>query len=412
LEIRKVNIKLLNPAEYNPRIDLKKGDDEYNKLERSIKQFGYIDPIIWNEQTGNVVGGHQRLKILIDSGELEVEVSVVNLSIDDEKVLNVSLNKIAGGWENRKLSDLFEELKLAEVDISLTGFSDEEIAKIKAEFETNEIVDDDFDIDEALPEVPVSQEGDVWVLGKHRLMCGDSTSIDDVQALMAGVKARYIFTDPPWNVNYGANKKHPSYKPRTILNDKMSTEDFGSFLFSAFECMREVSEAGCMTYIVMSAQEWGNIMNVLTDLQYHWSSTIIWVKDRFVMSQKDYHTRYEPIWYGWKADAPRICPLDDRTKDDVWEVPRPKRSDEHPTMKPIELVAMAITNSSNVGDVGLDLFGGSGTTLIAAEETGRVCNMMELDPKYCDVIVKRYIQNTNDVATLIRDGVETKYLEL
>lgn len=412
MEIRKVNINLLNPAEYNPRIDLQKGDDEYNKLERSIKQFGYIDPIIWNEQTGNVVGGHQRLKILIDSGELEVEVSVVNLSIDDEKVLNVSLNKIAGGWENKKLSDLFEELKLTEVDISLTGFSDEEIAKIKAEFETNEIVDDDFDIDEALPEVPVSQEGDVWVLGKHRLMCGDSTSIDDVQALMAGVKARYIFTDPPWNVNYGANKNHPSYKPRTILNDKMSTEDFGSFLFSAFECMREVSEAGCMTYIVMSAQEWGNIMNVLTELKYHWSSTIIWVKDRFVMSQKDYHTRYEPIWYGWKADAPRIYPLDDRTKDDVWEVPRPKRSDEHPTMKPIELVAMAITNSSNVGDVGLDLFGGSGTTLIAAEETGRVCNMMELDPKYCDVIVKRYIQNTNDVAILIRDGVETKYLEL
>jgi DNA modification methylase len=169
--------------------------------------------------------------------------------------------------------------------------------------------------------------------------------------------------------------------------------------------MKEVSEAGCMTYVVMSAQEWGSLMNVMREAGYHWSSTIIWKKDSLVLSRKDYHTQYEPIWYGW-LEGTRLCPLKDRKQSDVWEIPRPKVSEEHPTMKPVSLVAKAMLNSSHTGDLALDLFGGSGTTMIAAEQTGRVCFMMELDPKYCDVIAKRYVSQFGDNAAFLLRGDE------
>lgn len=218
-----------------------------------------------------------------------------------------------------------------------------------------------------------------------------------------------MFTDPPWNVNYGAVEKdnQQGYKPRTIMNDFMGTEEFKEFMMSAFHCMNEASKAGAMTYVVMSAQEWGNMMLSLASNDYHWSSTIIWVKDSLVLSRKDYHTQYEPIWYGWKEGS-RLHPLEDRKQSDIWNIARPKRSDEHPTMKPVELVTKALLNSSNKGDSVLDLFGGSGTTLIASEETGRKCFMMELDPKYCDVIIKRWETLTGESAKLIERVSEAK----
>ena len=212
-----------------------------------------------------------------------------------------------------------------------------------------------------------------------------------------------VFTDPPWNVNYGAEENHPSWKPRTILNDFMGTEDFKQFMNSAFHCMNAVSEPGCMTYVVMSAQEWGNMMLTLASNDYHWSSTIIWNKDQLVLSRKDYHTKYEPIWYGWKDGSARLHPLDDRKQCDVWDFEMPKVSIEHPTMKPVALVAQAIKNSSNSGDNVLDLFGGSGTTLIAAEQLGRRCYMMELDPHYVDVIIARWEKLTGDKAILLNE---------
>lgn len=234
-------------------------------------------------------------------------------------------------------------------------------------------------------------------------MCGDSTIIDDVKLLMGGCKAKMVFTDPPWNVNYGAEEEgNPmGYKHRTIMNDFMGTEDFKDFMYSAFRCMNEVSEPGCMTYVVMSAQEWGNMMLTLALNDYHWSSTLIWNKDQLVLSRKDYHTKYEPIWYGWKSGEARLHPLEDRKQCDVWDFERPKRSDEHPTMKPVALVARAIQNSSNRGDSVLDLFGGSGTTLIACEETDRNCFMMELDPHYVDVIIKRWENMTGEKAARV-----------
>lgn len=210
-----------------------------------------------------------------------------------------------------------------------------------------------------------------------------------------------VFTDPPWNVNYGENK-NPKYKHRNILNDYMPTDDFKHFMESAFYCMNTASKEGAMTYVVMSAQEWGNLMLALAENDYHWSSTIIWAKDKLVLSRKDYHTQYEPIWYGWKNGS-RLHPLKDRKQSDLWEFARPMRSDEHPTMKPVELVARAISNSSNKGDNILDLFGGSGTTLVASEQLGRACFMCELDPHYVDVIINRWETLTGREAVLI-DG--------
>jgi len=414
LDIQKIPVSKIKAAKYNPRKDLKPGDAEYEKLRRSIEEFGYVEPVIWNERTGNIVGGHQRFKVLVTMGYREIDCVVLDIDEQREKALNVALNKISGEFDIPLLSDLLRDLNDNGFDVSLTGFDAAEIDELFRGKASGNIREDDFDADKAAAEIetPVTQRGDIWMLGRHRLMCGDSTLLSDVQKLMDGKKARFVFTDPPWNVDYGSDARHPSWKPRQILNDRMSTEEFGVFLLRAFNCMREVSEAGCMTYVVMSAQEWGNVMNALREAGYHWSSTIIWAKDSLVLSRKDYHTQYEPIWYGW-LEGTRLCPLKDRKQSDLWEIPRPKVSVEHPTMKPVALVAKAMLNSSRVGDAALDLFGGSGTTLIAAEQTGRVCFMMELDEKYCDVIVKRYARQVggDEAVFLLRGNDKVPFTE-
>ena len=225
-------------------------------------------------------------------------------------------------------------------------------------------------------------------------MCGDSADTDDVEKLMKDQKAEMVFTDPPWNVNYGDVKKGNAmgYKPRTILNDSMSTDGFKDFMSNVFATMSIFSKKGCPTYVVMSAQEWGNLMLILHENNYHWSSTIIWNKSHLVMSRKDYHTKYEPIWYGWLDGSPRLCPLKDRKQSDVWDVDRPTKSELHPTTKPIELINIALKNSSIKDNLILDLFLGSGSTMVAAHQLKRKCYGMELDPKYCQVIVDRMLK--------------------
>lgn len=415
MEIQTLKLEQLNPAKYNPRKKLKPGDPEFEKLKRSIETFGFVELIVVNRHTGNtVISGHQRLAVLKHLKWKEAECVIVDLDTESEKALNVAMNKVGGEFDIPLLSDLLKDLDESGFDVSLTGFDIAELSDLFGEQETKE---DEFDADKVLDEItePITKKGDIWLLGKHRLVCGDSTSVDDVNVLMDNKKARMVFTDPPWNVAYGSTK-NPKWKNgtnRQILNDSMSTEQFGAFLMQAFNVMKLVSEPGCMTYVVMSAQEWGNLMNVMSETGYHWSSTIIWKKDRLVLSRKDYHTQFEPIWYGW-LEGTRLCPLKDRKQSDVWEIPRPKRSDEHPTMKPIELVARAIQNSSLKGDIVLDLFGGSGSTLIAADQTGRTCHTMELDPKYCDVIVKRFIEHTGSDTDvyLIRGESKTPYKDV
>lgn len=417
MEFRKINIDQLKHAEYNPRKDLKPGDSEFEKIRNSITEFGYCEPIILNSDL-TIVGGHQRAKVLKELGYQEVDCVVIDIDKTKEKALNIALNKISGEWDSESLAKLLDELKTKDYNIELTGFDWSEVEKLWDEFNTNndgedqqENEDDNFDPE--LPKDPVTQLGDLWFLGKHRLLCGDSTNKDDVAKLMQDDKADMVFTDPPWNVNYGATD-HPSWKPRTIMNDAMSTEDFKEFMNSTFKVMNQFSKLGCMTYVVMSAQEWGNMMLTLALNEYHWSSTIIWNKDSLVLSRKDYHTKYEPIFYGWKEGEARLHPLDDRKQCDVWDIPRPKISELHPTTKPIELVVKAIKNSSNMRNIVLDLFGGSGTTLIACVDTERYCRMMELDPKYVDVIVKRYVDKVGSDADVfvLRDGQQYKYSDI
>ncbi len=400
MEVKNVPISRLKPYENNPR----KNEKAVDKVVESIRAFGFKQPLV-ADRNGVIIVGHTRYKAALKLGLTEVPVLyAIDLTDEQTKAYRLADNKTAefAEWDSELLGIELETLALESFDMTRFGFDEPE----------HEIADDDFDVDAAVPDEPVSQRGDIWHLGNHRLMCGDSTVMEDVQTLMDGFRAAFVFTDPPWNVDYGADDKHPSWKARQIMNDKMSTEDFGAFLMRAFTCMRDVSEEGCMTYVVMSGQEWGNLMQVMDNLGYHWSSTIIWVKDSLVLSRKDYHTQHEPIWYGW-LNGSRLCPLTDRKQSDVWEFQRPKVSIEHPTMKPIPLVARAIANSSQSHDNILDLFGGSGTTLIAAEQTDRNCFMMELDPKYCDVIVKRYAKykNSYDDVYLERSGQLVDYTE-
>lgn len=387
------SINELIPYENNPR----NNDEAVDFVAESIKEFGFKVPIII-DKNNTIVAGHTRYKASKKLG-LEVVPCLVADDLTDEqiKAFRLADNKVSeiATWDFEKL-----ELEMSAIDLNMELFGFE---SMESE-EPVEVQEDDFEPE--IPEEPTSKRGDIYLLGNHRLMCGDSTSVTDVEKLMDGDKADMVFTDPPWNVNYGAvqDGNAQGYKPRTIMNDFMGTEDFKEFMYGAFSCMNIASKEGAMTYVVMSAQEWGNMMLTLAQNDYHWSSTIIWNKDTLVLSRKDYHTKYEPIWYGWKEGQSRLCPLEDRKQSDVWDVDRPKKSDEHPTMKPISLVARAINNSSKKNDVVLDLFGGSGTTLMAAEQTERNCRMMELDPKYVDVIVHRWEEFTGKKAVLLNEN--------
>ena len=395
-------LKDLVGAGYNPRKDLQPGDEEYEKIKRSIQTYDYVDPIIINRDN-TIIGGHQRVKVLIDLGYHEIDVVVVDLTKDQEKGLNLALNKITGSWDDEALARLLAELKDKDVE---TGFDDEEVYRLLDELGESTSKDDEFDIDQAIEEIeePVTGVGDVIRLGDHMLMCGDSTLQQDVDTLMGEEKAQMVFTDPPWNVDYG-NVSH-NESERAILNDHMSGEDFFSFLDNVFTQMERVTVTGGMVYVVMSSSEWSTLMATMKTNGFKWSTTIVWVKNSLILSRRDYHTRYELIWYGWKEGGPRICPLEDRTQSDVWEFDRPSKSEDHPTTKPVPLVAQAVMNSSRVGDIVLDLFGGSGTTLIACEEVGRSCRMMEMDPKYCDVIIKRWENATGKCAEYVKRGDE------
>ena len=384
--LKQVPIDQLKPYPGNPRANKKAVD----KVAASLREFGWKQPIVVDKDFVIIVG-HTRLEAAKKNGDREVPVLVADdLSPEQVTAYRLADNKTAefSTWDLDKLEIELDKL-IGILDMEPFGFSKPEPL---------DVIEDDYDIDQAVP--PVAQVGDVWRLGRHRLMCGDCTKNTDVARLMAGKTAQIIWTDPPWNVDYGGQANHPSWKQRTIMNDKMSTSDFYQFLESAFTNMRSALEPGGAVYVAMSAQEWGSMMQVMTSLGFHWSSTIIWAKDSLVLSRKDYHTQYEPLWYGWLEGAPHLA-LADRKQSDLWEIDRPKRSEEHPTMKPLELVGRSLQNSSPAGARVMDLFGGSGTTLIACEQLDRECFMMELDPHYVDVIINRWEVLTGEKAVKV-----------
>jgi DNA modification methylase len=410
LDIQKIAVEKLNPAKYNPRKDLKKGDPEYEKLKRSIETFGYVEPVIWNKKTGHIVGGHQRFKILKDQGVAEVECVVVEMDEAEEKALNIALNKVSGDWDMPKLAELLEDLDKSMFDVSLTGFDAAEIDDLFSKVHDKDVKEDDFDTDKVLEEIknPISKAGDIWLLGKHRLICGDSTKLSDVERLMEGKKANLCVTDPPYNVNYSAGKENE----RVIKNDNMEDSKFYDFLLAAYKNAFEVLDDGAGAYIFHADTEGLNFRKAFKDAGFHLANVCIWVKQSLVLGRSDYQWQHEPVLYGWKPTGKHRW-YSDRKQTTVWNFDRPKKSPDHPTMKPVPLMAYPIQNSSMTNCIIYEPFAGSGSTLIACEQTGRICYAVELDEKYCDVIVKRFIEAVGeDGVFLIRDGEKIKYADI
>ncbi|MGI6449024.1 MAG: site-specific DNA-methyltransferase [Desulfitobacteriia bacterium] len=407
MEIKRIPLDQINSAKYNPRKDLQPGDPEYEKLKKSIETFGYVEPIVWNKRTGHIVGGHQRFKILQRQGHMEIECVVVDLDETEEKALNVALNKVSGEWDLPKLADLISELDDGVFDISLTGFDAAEIDDLFSKVHDKDVQDDDFDADKALEEieVPVSRQGDIWLLGKHKLICGDSTDSAVIAKLMNGKKANLCVTDPPYNVNYTAGSENE----RTIKNDHMEDEKFFKFLLAAFKNIFNALDDGAGVYVFHADTEGLNFRKAFKEAGFHLANVCIWAKQSLVLGRSDYQWQHEPILYGWKPTG-RHRWYADRKQTTLWNFDRPAKSELHPTMKPIPLVAYPIQNSSMTNCIVLEPFAGSGSTIIACEQTGRVCYAVELDEKYCDVVVKRYIEIAGDDGVfLLRDGEKIPY---
>ena len=347
-----------------------------------------------------VIGGHQRLKVLQELGYKEVECNIVDLDKVKEKALNIALNKIAGEWDNDKLAELLAELKETDIDMDVTGFSFDEVDNILKDLTGSK--EDNFDIDEVLNEIeePKTKIGDIWILGKHRLMCGDSTIKENIDKLMNNNKADMVFTDPPYLMNFEGNVHADGSKSFNsvhgkIKNDNMTREEGDDFILKIFENIKEYNKGAY--YVCFYRLGLDYIFRALDKLNNRYKALIIWDKGNHTLSNSDYMSKYEPIVYGWFNDH---LFYGNRSNFDIWDIERTKKNDLHPTMKPVDLVVQAIKNSSKTEDVILDMFGGSGTTLIASEETQRICYMMELDPKYCDVIIRRWENLTGQKAKL------------
>ena len=404
--IEKKNTADLLPADYNPRKDLKPGDAEYEKLKRSIEQFGYVEPVIWNQTTGRVVGGHQRLKVLMDMGMTEVDCVVVAMDEEKEKALNIALNKISGDWDKDKLALLIADLQGADFDVSLTGFEPAEIDDLFKDTLKDGVKDDDFDVGAELEKPTMTKPGDIWTLGRHRLICGDSTKAETYDLLMGSTKANLVIADPPYNVNYEGSAGK-------IKNDNMADEAFYNFLLDAYTQMHSAMADDASIYVFHADTEGLNFRRAFADAGFYLSGCCIWKKQSLVLGRSPYQWQHEPCLYGWKKNGKHQW-YTGRKETTIWEFDKPKKNGDHPTMKPILLLAYPIMNSSMSNSVVLDPFGGSGSTLIACEQTDRICYTVELDEKFCDVIVKRYIEQVGgaDGVTVQRDGLTYKYSEV
>ena len=397
MEIKELPLKELKPAAYNPRKKLKKGDKEYEKIKKSLLKFGYVDPIIVNEDL-TVIGGHQRLTVLKDLNYETAKCVIVKLSKEDEKALNIALNKITGQWDDALLADLLLDLQESDFNLDLTGFEPPEIDDILSNVHDKELSEDEFDVEEELKKPTVSRCGDVWQLGKHRVICGDSTKSETYDQLLGDKKANLVVTDPPYNVDVEETAGK-------ILNDNMSDGDFYQFLLSMFTQVENHMEDDASIYVFHADTEGLNFRKAFKDAGFYLSGCCIWKKNSLVLGRSPYQWQHEPCLYGWKKKGKHQW-FSDRKQTTIWEYDRPKSSKDHPTMKPIQLMAYPIQNSSMRGTIVLDPFLGSGSTLIAADQTGRVCYGIELDEKFVDVIVKRYIEVTGDTEVTVQRNHE------
>ena len=405
-ELKVLPISVLKPAEYNPRKKLKPGDREYKKIKDSIEEFGFADPLVVNADM-TIIGGHQRLNVAIDLGYTEVPCAVVDVDKTREKALNIALNKITGEWDEQLLADLLTDLKDADYDLDYTGFDAPEVDALFSNIYDKKVKEDDFDVDKELKQPCFSQSGDLWLLGRHRVICGDSTGEEVYTRLMDGEKANLVLTDPPYNVDVEETAGK-------IMNDNMEDSEFRKFLLSAYRCMHSNLADDGSIYVWHADTEGINFRTAFKEAGFYLSGCCIWVKNALVLGRSPYQWRHEPCLFGWKQKGKHQW-YGDRKQTTVWEYDKPRASKDHPTMKPVNLMSYPIKNSTMTNGIVLDPFLGSGSTLIACCETDRVCRGIELDPKFVDCIVKRYIEwagGRYDDVFLIRDGQKLRFDEV
>ena len=403
--VEDVPIDRLRPDPANPR---RIGESELDSLTRSLRQFGFVQPVLARRQDGSVIGGHQRLVAARRLGLTTIPVTWLDLSIEGARLLGLALNRISGTWDDQLLARLLADLgSLPEIDLSLSGFEDDEVRDLLRSLDAREKREqiEIFDLDEALSaatRAPRTAPGELWALGEHRLLVGDATRPEDIERVLAGRRAGMVFTDPPYNVSLGDHGgQGRGARRRRIANDSLDPVAWETFVRAWVRTLLAVTDGAI--YICMSSKELPLLSRVLADEGGHWSDTIIWAKDRFVLGRADYQRAYEPIWYGWREGAAHHW-CGDRDQSDLWQIARPADSPLHPTMKPLPLMERAISNSSRAGDLVLDAFAGSGSTLVACERTGRLCAGIEIDPVYADVALARWERFSGEGAERL-DGV-------
>jgi len=402
-EMKLVPIDKLVPYVNNARTH---SAEQINKLRSSLREFGFINPVIIDGNFG-IIAGHGRVMAAKEEGIKEVPCVLVDyLTEAQKKAYILADNRFAldAGWDEELLKLEIESLQGADFDVSLTGFDQTEIDKL---FDVGQDVkDDDFDVEEELKKPAMTRLGDLWILGNHRLYCGDSTKKETYDILMDGKKANLVVTDPPYNVNYEGNAGK-------IKNDNMTNDAFYQFLFDSFLNMEKVMADDASIYVFHADTEGLNFRKAFSDAGFYLSGTCIWKKQSLVLGRSPYQWQHEPVLFGWKKKGKHQW-YTGRKESTIWEFDKPKKNADHPTMKPVPLIAYPIMNSSMSNCIVLDPFGGSGSTLIACEQTKRICYIVELDEKYCDVIVKRFIEQagTDGSVSLVREGKTHKYSEL
>ena len=405
-EMNLVDIDKLIPYVNNARTHSK---EQINKLRASIREFGFINPVIIDRDY-NVIAGHGRIMASKEEGIDKVPCVFVDYLTDAQKkayILADNRMALDADWDEELLKVEIESLQGADFDLNLTGFDEAELMDIFGDDNQSRAKDDDFDLTAALEKASFVEKGDVWTVGRHRLMCGDATSSEDVSTLMGNTKANLILTDPPYGVSF------KSSSGLTIQNDSMKNEEFYNFLLASFKCMAEHLENGCSAYVFHADTEGLNFRKAFIDAGFHLAGCCIWVKDSLVLGRSDYQWQHEPVLYGFMQNGKHKW-YSDRKQTTIWNFDKPKRNANHPTSKPLDLLSYPIGNSTQENGVVIDTFGGSGSTMMACEQMNRICYMMELDEKYASVILRRYVENTNNAEGVFveRNGRKIPYTEL
>lgn len=385
--------------------------EQVTKLRSSLREFGFVNPVIIDRDYG-IIAGHGRVMAAKEEGIEEVPCVFVDyLTEAQKKAYIIADNRFAqdAGWDEELLRIEIEALQGMDFDVGLTGFNDDEIADLFDANGKSEAEDDDFDLSAALEKASFVQRGDIWTVGRHRLMCGDATSTEDVAALMDGKKANLIVTDPPYNVDF------KSSNGLSIKNDKLENDKFYKFLLAAFHNMAANLEKGGAAYVFHADTEGLNFRRAFIDAGFHLAGCCIWVKNSLVLGRSDYQWQHEPVLYGFLQNGKHYWSKNaGRSQTTIWNFDKPKKNKNHPTSKPLDLLAYPIGNSSRENSIVIDTFGGSGSTMMACEQTNRICYTMELDEKYASVILRRFVENGGDPkgVYVIRNGEKYMYSDL